>query len=306
MIDLGTAEAAARRSIWIGTMLALTGAMSYGVNIVFARMASGFGISGSDIVVYRALISTVLLGSFLVLSGRKLGLQLEGRITRLRFAFFAALTALFYLTSLNYLPVSVSVAIFYTYPLVVLLVTPYLDRVRLPLRRRIVAILAFAGVAIAVGPQLEGLDPRGLVLAMAASLCCSGMFVTGSRLTGDSIVTLFWCQIVAVPIAFAFALLTGGLTAPSSMLVAIWPLAIVIVTYLLGFLFQILASARISAATAGLLFLLEPVTAILGSVVVLGEHVTHVQMFGMLLVVGALAYDVWPRAGAAPASPDRP
>lgn len=281
-------------------MLALTGAISYGINIVFARMASGFGISGSDIIVYRALFFTVLLGLFLVLSGRRLGLPLEGRINRLRFAIFAAMTALFYLTSLNYLPISVAVAIFYTYPLIVIVMTPYLDRVRLPLRRWIVALIAFAGVAITVGPQLEGLDPRGLVLAIAASLCCSGMFVAGSRLSGDSVTTLFWCQVVAVPIAIAFALVSGGVTRPASMLVAIWPLSITIVTYLLGFLFQILAATRISAATAGLLFLLEPVTAILGGFVVLGEAVTLTQMAGMLLVVGALAYDVWPRAGTAP------
>lgn len=289
-----SAGAAANRTALIGSFLALSGAFAYGINIVGARICAQLGIRGGDIVVYRALILLPILAIGAVVLRRRLTLSADERPQVFRFAVAATGTALFYMTSLKYLPVSLAVTLFYTYPLILILLTPYLDRVRLPLRRWLVAIVAFTGVLIAVGPSIDGLDPRGVAFALLGSLFCAGMFISAARLTSDSTVTFFWCQLIALPLGLAFAYINGGLAEPAYLAVAILPLTVNIVGYFLGFLLQILAAPRISAASAGLLFLFEPVVAIVAAALVLGETISLVQGIGMVMVVLALAYDMLP------------
>jgi len=303
MIDLGAAEAAARRSVRVGALFALSGATAYGINIVGARLCAQLGITGSDIVVYRGLMFLPLLIGIALATGRRLTLTDGERPTVLRFALAGAGTALCYMSSLRYLSVPLAVTIFYTYPLFVIVLTPYVDRVRLPLRRWLVALIAFAGVLLAIGPHAEALDPRGVALALAGSLCSAGMFLSGSRLTTDSLVTVFWSQLVALPLGLAFAYAGGGLSEPAALVGAALPFAVAVGGYFLGFLFQVLAAARISAATSSLLFLFEPVVAIAAAALALKEHIGPVQALGMVLVIGALAADTLPALRRSPASP---
>lgn len=301
MSELGPAlPPASQRAVLTGSALAVTGAIAYGINIVGARLCASLGISGSDIVAYRAALLAPLLALIVLAFGRRLALMPDERPQVLRFAVFAAGTALFYLSALRYLPVAVAVTIFYSYPLILIVLTPYLDRVRLPMRRWLVALIACAGVLIAVGPDVHGLDPRGILFALSGAGFCAAMFIAGSRLTTDSTVTFFWCQLVALPLALGFAYVTGGLAEPSLLLVGLLPLAVNIGGYFLGFLFQIMAAPRISAATAGLLFLFEPVAAILGAAAVLGERISMVQGIGMAMVIGALVWDMLPALRATP------
>lgn len=293
MSDPGT-MAAVGRSARIGTLLALSGAAAYGINIVAARVTAQAGITGPDMVVYRGLVFLPVVIAMALATGRRLTLLPSERGAVFRFALLSACTALSYMSSLKFLPVPMAVTIFYTYPLLVILLSPYTDGIRISPRRWVVAIAAFAGVLLAVGPHVDGLDPRGVALAFLGSLFCAGMFITASKLTSDGIVTFFWAQLVALPLALGFAYATGGLATPETILGAAWPFAITALGFFIGLLFQIMASARLSAASAGLLFLLEPVVAISVAALVLHEHITVIQLCGMLIVIAALAYDMLP------------
>jgi drug/metabolite transporter (DMT)-like permease len=288
--DVGPIRATSR----IGIILALAGAASYGLNIVAARLAQQAGLTGPDIVVYRALIFLPVVMAILFALKRRVTLTATERSSVFRFSIFAAGTALAYMSSLKFLPVPMAVTIFYTYPLLVILISPYTDGIRLSPQRWAVAIVAFVGVVLAVGPHIDALDPRGVALAFLGALFCAGMFVTAARLTTDGFVTFFWSQMVALPLALGFAWLTGGLSEPAAVAAAALPFGITALGFFLGLLLQILAAPRLSAASAGLLFLFEPVVAILTAALVLREHVTLVQATGMVLIIGALVYDVLP------------
>jgi len=67
-----------------------------------------------------------------------------------------------YLSSILYLPVSLAVLVFYTYPLMTVVFESALDR-RLPRLLDVVAFLvAFGGLALALQVSFAGLDPRGI------------------------------------------------------------------------------------------------------------------------------------------------
>src|SRR5437762_2445508 len=46
-----------------------------------------------------------------------------------------------------------------------------------------IALFAFAGLALAVGPSFDTLDPRGILLATAAALFCTVQFFSGRAIS---------------------------------------------------------------------------------------------------------------------------
>lgn len=292
MLGLEAAEAAARRTAMVGSVLAVSSAAAYGINIVFARLCAQMGLTGADMVAYRALLFLPVLAIMLLATGRNFTVPLSDRPVMVRFTASVAISGLCYLSALQYLPVSLAVSIFYTFPLVVMLLSPYVDGVRLSPQRWQVAGVAFAGVLLAVGPALSTMDWRGLVFAGLGSLFSAAVFLNAARLTTDPRVTFFWSQIVAAPVAVMLAFSLDGLSSPITMSAAMGPLAMTFGLFFIAFLMQIAASQRLSAPSAGLLFLFEPVAAIVGAFLILGETVSLVQAIGIAIVIAALAFDL--------------
>ena len=69
---------------------------------------------------------------------------------------------------------------FYTFPVLIVLAEPLVTPARFSLDRLVVALVAFCGVAMVVGPDLHGLDRRGLALALAASVFAATQFFAAS------------------------------------------------------------------------------------------------------------------------------
>ena len=111
---------------------------------------------------------------------------------------------------------------------------------------------------------------------------------------------MFWTQVGQGPIALTFSLLNGGPVPLSTFLNAPVAISIAMGAYAIAFIFQLLASQRISASRAGLLFLFEPVTAMVIAGFFLGETLAPIQILGVALILSALAAEVVLDAPAAP------
>jgi drug/metabolite transporter (DMT)-like permease len=96
-------------------------------------------------------------------------------------------------------------------------------------------------------------------------------------------------QAIVLPGALASVWATGGVFTIETQITAAVPIWLTIGGFVLGFVFQILALARISATVAGLVFCLEPVVAAMTSAIVLGERLQAIQYFGGFLVIVAIA-----------------
>ena len=94
-----------------------------------------------------------------------------------------AAVGLCYISSVAFIPVGVATIIFYTFPLIILVASPMIDGDRPTLARAAIFGLAFAGLAIAIGPSFQTLDPRGLALAGGAALGATVQFFFAARAT---------------------------------------------------------------------------------------------------------------------------
>jgi drug/metabolite transporter (DMT)-like permease len=276
-----------------GLLFALGSASFYGLNIVFARLASFAGISGSTVVTYRVLLMLVLVGAFALLARRSLAMARDERSTMLVLGISTTLVGICYLSSVAYIPVTVAVVVFYTFPILIVLASPFVERTKLTPALLGVAALALTGVAMVVGPAFGGLDWRGLALAFGASIATATQFFAAARCRKTGVVAkVFWIHLLVLPTSVVIGWVAGQLGPPSNLALAPYAIAMTIGGYVIGFMLQFLALGRITAVAAGIIYCAEPVVAAVSSAVILGETFTIVQMAGGALVLSAIVANV--------------
>lgn len=284
---------AGRTSEGQGLFLAFASAAAFGTNIVSAQIAGAVGLGGPLLVFYRVLIMLVLVGAVALLARASLALLRHQRLPVLLFGVATALVGTAYLSSVSFVPVSVAAVIFYTYPVLIVLAEPLLTPAPFRVDRLAVVLVAFIGIALVVGPDLHGLDPRGLILAGLASLAAAAQFFAAAHCaTIATMPKLFWSHVVILPVTLAIVALTGSFQPPHAFLLAPLAVAVTYGGYLVGFVLQILALARIAPGPAGLAFCAEPIFAVVIAAVVLGERLGALQYAGGALVIAALAANV--------------
>ena len=89
---------------------------------------------------------------------------------------------------------------FYAYPSLIVLASPFVDGTRLTPRLLAVVCVALIGVVLVVGPGFDELDWRGLALALAASAATATQFFAASRCPQDRVVAkVFWVHLLVLP-----------------------------------------------------------------------------------------------------------
>lgn len=276
-----------------GTLFALSSAAAFGTNIVSAQIAGAAGLSGPLLVVYRVLLMLALTAAFALLWRRSLAVPRREWPALGLFGATTALVGVGYLSSVAFIPVTVAAVVFYTYPVLIVVLEPLLTPARFEPRRLAVALAAFVGVAMVVGPDWHGLDPRGLLLALLASLAAAAQFFAAAACPGTATVPkLFWSHVVILPLALAVLLATGTHLPPTALALAPFAVLITFGGYLFGFVLQVLALARIAPGPAALAFCAEPVFSMTIAAIVLAERVGTLQYLGGALVVGAIMVNV--------------
>lgn len=305
----------------------LASAVGFGSASILARPAYDNGMDWLGLVTWRFLIGAALSWAWVAVSpGRRRALRL---LSRRRIGVTIALGALFtgnsgtYYAALETVPAALAGVLVYTYPVIVAVLslrfaTP------LPGRRPWIALLmAFAGVALALGGIDLATEPpvEGIVLVMLSSVIYSVWIIASARLSGerrdrlpdqagpsdgssnDAAATMA-VMITSSAVVFSFlSIVSGGSIDPRDVPTAAWPAVTAI-----GFLASFLAiqafyagARRIGAAQAALLSTIEPLTIVILAGVVLGQRLESVQLIGALMImVSVVVAQTAPRPRGAP------
>lgn len=276
-----------------GLLFALCSASLYGFNIVYARMASFAGVSGSAIVVYRVLLMLALVGIVAVITRRSLAMAREERGILILLGVSTALVGICYLSAVTFIPVTVAAVVFYTFPILIVLASPFVEGTKLTPALLGVVATATLGVVMVVGPAFGDLDWRGLALAFGASLATATQFFAAARCRKTGVVSkVFWIHLLVLPTAALISLAFGQLTPPTALALAPFAVAMTIGGYILGFVLQFLALGRITAVAAGIIYCTEPVVAAISSAFILEETLAPLQVAGGALVLAAIVTNV--------------
>ncbi|MGW3129274.1 DMT family transporter [Streptomyces sp. NPDC001123] len=170
-----------------------------------------------------------------------------------------------------------------------LVLTPVLDRVRLPGKFFLAAGVCLAGVGLLVSGNGLRAPGAGDLLMLAAAVVRAGHVVLVGRVTAGR--ALRPLQLTAVQCAVGAALFlwpaASGLPALARTGAATWAQLVYLALFcgLFAFLAQTWAVQHTSATRAGLLLGTEPVWALLVGAVLGGERLTGLSVLGAALIV---------------------
>jgi drug/metabolite transporter (DMT)-like permease len=287
---MASAEASGPRSnLPLGLTCALFAATLYAVATLSAALAYDAGSNPGTVIWLRFAFSTLTLGLLAATLRRRLRPARRDWPALFGIALGAFGTTNGYLTSVAFIPISLAVLIFYTFPLLVGIAEPLLERRPIGLRMLACSLLAFVGLALALGPSFESLDWRGILLAAVASASGLIAFLSTRRLSAqaDSIassaVTLAMCWLamsLLLPLTSAPALPDGSIG---------WlGLAAAALLFMIAYLLQLLALRLAPAGPVALIFNAEPALTVVLAWAILSQSLDPVQAVGVVLVVLAL------------------
>ncbi|CAM4188318.1 threonine/homoserine exporter RhtA [Bordetella tumbae] len=189
---------------------------------------------------------------------------------------------LFYM-SLRTIPLGIAVALEFTGPLTVALLSS----------RRFAdfcwIMLAAAGILLLIprGAEVHTLDPAGMLLALGAGLCWALYIVFGRRAGlhhGTQTVALASTVATVVVLPFGFAQAGMGLFA---LEVLPWALGVAVLSSALPYALEITVLSRIPVRVFGTLLSMEPVLAAFSGMLFLRETLSLTQWAAIVAIVAA-------------------
>ncbi len=283
-----------RSGFYIGIVFALAAASFYGCVPNFARAAFSNGVPAIETVFMRTSVIAIVLGIAAVLQNESFAVPRAAWKSFLAQSLATFIVSASYLASVQFIPVGLAVIIFFAFPVIVVLASPIVEGHAPSLARIGIALLAFIGLGIAVGPGFETLDIRGVVLAAAAALGCALQFFSGRALGkylspavfGSLVHLAIWPLVLAVVLyaGSGHIVLFSGSTSPLGLSFVF----AVCLVYVGGYFFHMSSLKSAPASVVAPYFNWEPILTTIISGLLLGETLKPNQYGGGALVLAAL------------------
>jgi drug/metabolite transporter (DMT)-like permease len=278
-----------------GIACALAAACFYGLIPNFVRAAFDNGIPAVESTFVRTLIIAVIFGLWAKARREPMNFPRAAWPPLLGIALSTLLISVCYLASVQFIPVGLAVVIFFTFPVLIMLLAPLVERRSPGLARILLALVAFGGLVLAIGPGFTTLDWRGIALAAFAALGGVVQFLSGRAISRYLTPLAFGAMVhwAILPFTLAIALglgqgrlqiMPGGHATAMGLVF----LAGVGLTYVFAYLLHMLSLRHAAASQVAPFFNLEPLVTSGVAAVLLGERLSPGQYAGGVMVLMAL------------------
>lgn len=295
----------------IGYLYAALAAASYGTNPIFAKPLYADGMNPDSVLLFRYVFGFLLLALMMCYNGWRRG-DIKGafRVSRhtlsqlVLMGILMALSSLTLFVSYNYMPVGIASTLLFIYPILVAVIMTLCFHERMSWLVVVCLLLATTGIAllcksdeptVAVEAVSEAsvVSPFmvGLLLVMLSSLSYAiylvGLNKTRLRTVASMPVTLY-------VIFFGMFLFVGRLLISSPFTIPEHPImwlnlvALGLLPTVVSLIFTAKAIQNIGSTQTALFGALEPVTAVVLGILLLGETISFREFIGMVLILGAV------------------
>jgi len=265
----------------------ITGLLLFGSN---GFVASHIALSSHEIVLLRSCLGTALLAGLFFASGHRLKTYAQNRKDSLFVILSGAAMAadwLLLFEAYQQIGVSLSILINYCGPFIVIALSPLVLKEKIEGRKIAALVIAFAGVILISGSAAgSGINLHGLLCAVLSAFAYACMVLANKKshsVTGmeNSMLQLFTTMLVVL----IFSLISGRIPFSidsDSVFPILW---LGLVNTGLGCYLYFSSISSIPAGSVGILGYLEPLSGVLLSVVLLGERMTLIQIFGAICIL---------------------
>ena len=200
-------------------------AVIVGVSIFFAlgnTLANVAYAGGSDPVslsTARFLFPAITLAAILALAGKSPALPRRDGVVALALGIVTAVYTLALLSAIEILPVALAVLIFFLFPILTSLILAIMGWERLSVTTIAAGVLAFSGLAVALGINRQALSFEGIVYAGIAALGLAVVSAVSGRVirSGDPRPVTLYILTMASAVAIAIVLFRGEYLLPQTI-----------------------------------------------------------------------------------------
>ncbi len=274
---------------WRGVVMALAVGIAFATNTSLAALAYRGGATPLAVLLARSCTAFILLYVLLVARAVPRVLPPQQRRGALLIGCVFASYSYGVLVAIQYLPVGLVVATFYTFPILVALIEWWSGRQAFSARTAAALLIAFAGILLALDVFGAPLHRLGITLCLAGAVGVTIVMTMSARVrgSGDSRPITLHMLAAAITIFTVVALVHGGVQLPHTP-VAWLAFLTAPLFYSFGIVTLFVVFAEIGPVKASLLMNIEPVTSVLLGFLLLDQRLGHSQLLGVALVVAAV------------------
>lgn len=264
--------------------------VSFGTLAPFVR---NIAVSSGELALYRALLASLLIGAFLLITGQKIPFRSLGKeLLLLLFSGIAmGFNWILLFEAYKYTTVAISTLSYYFAPVIVTLVCPFLFKEKMTGRQILCFVMSTLGLALVVGITdlgKGGNDAIGVAFGLGAAVLYATVILLNKFITGVSGIHRTFLQfLAAIAVLIPYVYFTGGFHL-TSLDRAGWICLLIVglvhtgITYCLYF-----SSLRdLPGQEAAILSYVDPLVAVIIGVLILKEPLSWQQLTGGLLILG--------------------
>jgi len=273
-----------------GLTFAVLSAAFFGIIPILTIYVYQEGVSIYLLLFLRFSIAFILLITYMLCKYNKVIINKEKiiRLLIINGGFYTVFSLCFF-TAIKLIPVSLAIIIFYTYPIILAIISIIFKNYKLTKKVLILMLMSFLGLSFSLGNQFDTNKIIGVLLAGG-----SAIFYAFYTLYSTKILKKY-SPLEAVTFSCFFSILVFFIKLISNNKINLilsfktWIIIILIsIISFLGFLFFLKALILAKAINVSIVTMCEPVITILLSVILLNESLNCLQIFGIALVIIAV------------------
>ncbi len=273
-----------------GYLLAAIAAATYGTNPAFAVPLYNHGMNPSSVLFFRYILGLPLLIIMLRARGHSVLLRKKEFMLTAILGVLMGISSLSLFASYNYLNSGIASTLLFVYPIIVAIVMTLVFREKFRITTGISLVIMASGILLLLKmPKGVSISGYGVLLVMLSSLTYAIYLVmTNISKTLQNIPTLrllFW-QLLFGSFVFIFMFCIGSpITVPAYASDWINILALAILPTVISLGCTTIAIHSIGSTSTAIFGALEPVTAVILSVVVLNQGISEREIYGGILII---------------------
>lgn len=250
-------------------------------------------ISSGEIALYRAVLASILLGLFLIFTGQKIPFaSIRGALPLLLISGVAmGFNWILLFEAFRYTTVSIATLSYYFAPVIVTVACPILFHEKMTAKGWICFAMSTLGIVLitGIGDYSQGNKHfLGILFGLGAACLYATVILINKFIKGvEGIHRTFLQFLAASAVLLPYVLLTGGIHV-TNLAFSGWVYLLIVgivhtgITYVLYFS----SLKELPGQEAAILSYIDPLVAVLISVLILGEGMTGLQAVGGLLILG--------------------
>ena len=263
---------------------------SFGTLSVFVR---NIPLASGELALYRAVLAALLIGGYLLLTRQKLDLAGIRRELLLLLLSGVAMgfNWILLFQAYRYTTVSVATLSYYFAPVIVTVLSPVLFHEKLSLRQIVCFVMSTVGLVLVIGVTdlaRGGSHFTGILFGLGAAVLYATVILLNKSIRNISGIHRTFLQfLAAILVLIPYVACTGGFHL-AGMPALGWGCLLVVGLFHTGVTYCMYFSAlkELSGQEASILSYIDPLVAVVISVLVLHEPITASQLAGGILILG--------------------